>query len=566
MTCVFLVVLANFREVLENYRKAHLRFFTKEAKREIRRAKSSAFRSFCHFFAIASYSTASVKQHKIFKTFSMTEVKRTIAQDYTHILENEETLDPQDWQTLRTLAHKMVDDAMDYLETVGERPVWTKTPEASKALSQKRLPTAGTDIEDIYDEFRQHIMPYTKGNIHPRFFAWVQGTGTAFGALADMLASVMNPNTAIGDHSAMYIDKQVVDWCKEMFDFPSDASGILVSGGSVANITGITIARNAFDATIRQKGIHAAGGQMTMYGSVETHSCVQKAAEVVGIGNEYFRRIPVDAQYQIDLQALRKQIEIDIAAGLIPFCIVGNAGTVNTGAIDPLSHLLDLARELGLWFHVDGAFGALAYLIDEYKPALRAITEADSLAFDLHKWLYMPYEIGCILVKSQLLHRTSFGLQPNYLLSHERGLAAGPDPITNYGLELSRGFKALKAWFSFKEHGSAKYARLIRQNIAQCFYLGSLIEKEPLLELLTPVTMNIVCFRFNPQNGLDTASLNQLNKEILMRLHEDGIAAPSYTLLDGRYAIRVANVNHRSRKSDFEALVAGVLSIGQDLV
>lgn len=249
----------------------------------------------------------------------------------------------------------------------------------------------------------------------------------------------------------------------------------------------------------------------------------------------------------------------------MPFCIVGNVGTVNTGAIDPLDELLAVARENGLWWHLDGAFGALAYLVDAYKPQLRAMCQADSVAFDLHKWMYMPYEIGCVLIRDKALHRAAFGLQPSYLLSHERGLAAGPDPITNYGLELSRGFKALKAWMSLKEHGIEKYARLIRQNIAQCFYLGQLIENEPLLELLTPVTLNVVCFRYRPEQHMPDEALNALNKEILMQLHERGIAAPSYTLLQGRYAIRVANVNHRSQKADFEALTAAVVDIGQAL-
>lgn len=484
---------------------------------------------------------------------------------FAQILEDEETLDPQDWSGLRALAHRMVDDAMDYLETIGDRPVWTKTPPETLELTQTPLPMQGAPIEAIYEDFRRHIMPYTKGNVHPRFFAWVQGTGTAVGALADMLASTMNPNTTIGDHAAMYVDNQVIEWCKQLFDFPAAAGGILVSGGSVANITGVVVARNAFDEAIRQKGVHAAiGAPLTMYGSTETHSCVQKAAEVAGVGAEYFRRIPVNEAYQIDVAQLRAAIEADKAAGCVPFCIVGNAGTVNTGAIDPLDDLLALAREHGLWLHIDGAFGSLAYLVEEYKPQLQALKEADSLAFDLHKWLYMPYEIGCVLIRDKTLHRAAFGLQPSYLLNHERGLAAGPDPITNYGLELSRGFKALKAWMSFREHGLEKYARLIRQNIAQCLYLGHLVEQTPELELLTPVTMNIVCFRFNP-GGLDMEALNRLNKEILMRLHEEGVAAPSYTLLQGRYAIRVANVNHRSQKSDFEALVEGVVRIGRGL-
>jgi aromatic-L-amino-acid/L-tryptophan decarboxylase len=480
--------------------------------------------------------------------------------DFKTIIENEITLDPDNPAHLRRLAHLMVDDMFDYLSNVAERPVWQAVPETTKQLAREPLPITGQPVETVYESFKEHILPYTKGNIHPRFWAFVQGTGTHLAMMADMLASGMNPNVTIGDHAAMYIDQQVIEWSKEMLNFPQTGSGMLLSGGSMANITALIVARNAFDETIRSKGLHQ---KLVMYASAETHSCQQKAAEIIGIGTEGLRKIPVDKDFRMDIAALKQQIVEDKAAGFTPFCIVGNAGTVSTGAIDPLDKLLAICKKEQLWFHIDGAFGALAKLLPEFQTQLKAIESADSVSFDFHKWMYMPYEVGCILFKNKDLHRKSFAIQPAYLLSHERGLAAGPDSLNNYGPELSRGFKALKIWMSLKEHGIDKFRKLVQQNVAQVLYLQDLILKQPKLEMLTPVTMNVACFRYKPVGKtLSTEVLNRLNKEILMQLHEKGLSAPSYTLLNGQYAIRVANVNHRSTKSDFEALVHDTIRLG----
>lgn len=487
--------------------------------------------------------------------------------DFQTILQKEETLDPADWEEMRAMAHRMVDDMLDYQRDLRENPVWRKPTEAVKDALNQPLPKEEQAIINIYEEFLTHILPYNKGNVHPRFWGWVQGTGTPLGMLADMLASGMNPNNTIGDHAAMYVENQVIDWCKIMMGFPIDGSGLLVSGASMANVTAMIVARNWFEEIIREKGLYGVGAPLVMYCSTETHNCLFKAAEAIGIGQEGLRKIPVNEQYQIDIEALKAQIAADRAAGFAPFCVVGNAGTVNTGAIDDLKTLREITQKENLWFHVDGAFGALAKLTPEYAEVLKPIEKADSLAFDLHKWMYMPYEVACVLIRCQRIHRNAFSLNANYLLHHERGLSAGPDAKTNYGLELSRGFKALKVWMSLKEHGIKKYARLIRQNIAQTFYLGWLIEQSEDLELLAPVTMNIVCFRYHPHNalGLTDEQLNSLNKEILMELHEQGIAVPTYTLLQGRYAIRVANVNHRSCRTDFEVLIEAVERIGKNL-
>ena len=480
-------------------------------------------------------------------------------------LSNETTLDPEDWDRMRALGHRMLDDMMDHLQSIRNKPSWVSIPRETKEFLESPVPVVGEDIESIYAEFKKHILPFPGGNIHPRFWAWVQGTGTPFGALSEFLAAAMNPNTAIGEHSAMYVEKQVIGWGKEMLKYPRSASGILVSGGSMANITALIVARNSQTGRdVRGLGIGAAKGHMTIYYSAETHSCIDKAVEVMGIGRDSIRKIEVDNTFRIRTDQLVAAIERDLSEGNTPFCVVGNAGTVNTGAIDPLDELAEICRRYNLWFHIDGAFGALAKLVPEYSQKLKAIESADSVAFDLHKWMYMPYEVGCVLVRRADAHRGAFANEASYLLNHERGLAAGPDPMGNYGLELSRGFKALKVWMSVKEHGLDKYAAMIGQNIAQAFYLGELVSKDDRLELLAPVTMNIVCYRYVGKNPAAN-DLNELNRKILMELQVSGIASPSSTMIGGRYAIRVAITNHRSRKEDFEILVRKTTRIGDAL-
>lgn len=478
----------------------------------------------------------------------------------------DQTLDPQDWDAMRQLGHQMVDDLIDYWKGIREEKIWRPIPEEVKAFLDQPIPEGGQVPEEVYEEFKQYIFPYNKGNVHPRFFAWIQGTGTPLGAFADLLASGMNPNTAIGEHSAMYVDRQVVNWCKELMNFPSEASGILVSGGSMANITALTVARNSFgEEKIRQKGLKAASGQLLIYCSVETHSCIQKAAEIIGLGTDAVRKIGVNERFELDTSALRTQIEADLQAGFLPFCLVGTAGTVNTGAIDPMADLLEISKEYGLWFHVDGAYGALAKLDPIYADALQAIESADSLAFDLHKWLYVPYEVGCTLIRDSKKHRDSFAITPSYLLQEQRGLSGGLDSINNYGFELSRGFKALKVWMSIKEHGRAKYAAMICQNNRQAAYLADLVEQEPRLELMAPVSMSITCFRM-VEAGWKEDQLQVLNKEIMLGLQEAGIASPSSTILDGKYTLRVANVNQRTRMEDMDLLVREVLRLGKIII
>lgn len=479
----------------------------------------------------------------------------------------EETLDPQDWQAMRALGHRMVDEMMAYLEGVRERPVWQPIPDEVKEFFHRPLPLEPEGAEQAYRDFREFILPHPMGNIHPRFWGWVIGTGTPLGMLAEMLAAGVNPNMGGGEQVANRVETQVLDWCKEMLGYPTQASGLLVSGGSMANLVGIAVARNAkagFD--VRRDGVGAAPRRMVLYGSVETHGSVQKAVELLGLGSENYRRIPVNAEFQIDVGALEAAIAEDRSAGHQPFCVVGNAGTVNTGAFDDLGRLAELCAREGLWFHVDGAFGAIARLAPGLRHLTAGMERADSLAFDLHKWMYMPIEIGCALVRDAEAHRHSFSLTPDYLAhGDERGLAAGPIWFSDYGIQLTRGFRALKAWMSIKEHGASKYGRLVQQNVDQARHLAALVDAAPELERVAPAPLNIVCFRFRAE-GMDEVALDQLNRELLIRLYESGIAAPSYTMIHGKYVLRAAITNHRSRREDFEILVQAVIRLGEELV
>lgn len=478
----------------------------------------------------------------------------------------EETLDPDDWTTFAQLAHRMVDDMLEHLRTVRDRPAWQPIPKEVKARFTQPLPLEPQSPEHVYQEFCSDVLPYLRGNTHPRFWAWVEGTGTPFGMLAEMLAATLNSNVSFGEQSPVYVELQVLDWCKQMLGYPAEASGLLVSGGAEASLVGLAVARNTkanFD--VARDGMGVASERLTLYGSTETHSVLQKAVELLGLGNDSLRKIPVDHDYRIDLKALRQTIAEDRDRGAFPFCVIGNAGTVNTGAIDDLAALADIAGEEDLWFHIDGALGALAALAPKLRPLLNGMERADSLAFDLHKWMSVPYEAGCVLIRNATQHQRTFSTSGAYIAHVQRGVAGGPIWFSEFGVQLSRNFKALKVWMLLKQHGTDKYARLIQQNVDQANYLADLIEAAPELELLAPVSLNVVCFRF-VSGGFNDAELNELNEEILMRLHEGGIAIPSYTTLKGNYAIRVAITNHRSRRADFDRLVAEVINQARALL
>jgi len=334
---------------------------------------------------------------------------------------DEVTLDPRDWAATAELGKQMVEDMCDYLSTVRERPVWDSDTATAKQKIREALPEEPQGEQAAYRDFQELVRPFPLGNIHPRFWGWVVGTGTPTGMLAELLAAGMNPNNPGFDHAATWLEELVLDWFKELMGFPQQAGGILVSGASMANLIGLAVARKAkapFD--IRGDGL-AGQRPLTIYTSDQAHNSVQKAIELLGLGNRHLRRIATDDQYRILVPELRAYIEDDRSRGYTPICVVGMAGTVNTGAFDDLGSLADLCRDEGLWLHVDGAFGALAALSPRFSGLVKGLERADSLAFDLHKWLHIPYEAGCVLVRNRADHKAGFSVIPDYLRPEQRG-------------------------------------------------------------------------------------------------------------------------------------------------
>lgn len=478
----------------------------------------------------------------------------------------DESLDPQDWEAFRRLAHSALDDAIDYLRDVRQRPVWKPVPENVKQKLRQPLPVAPQGIKSTYREFREAVLPYATGNIHPRFWGWVHGTGLATGIISEMMAAAMNSNCGGRDHGALYVERQVIDWCRQIVGYPEAASGVLVSGTSMGTVIGLAVARNArAGCDVRAEGIAGAPKPLVTYASSEAHSSIAKALELLGLGRNSLRKIPVDAKFAIDCGALKQAIQEDRRAGNQPFCVVGCSGTVNTGGMDDLNTLADICRSEGLWFHVDAAFGALCGLSDSLRTLIRGIERSDSVSFDFHKWMYVQYDAGCVLVRDGQFHKQAFATRPDYLQHSDRGLAGGGEWFTDLGPELSRSFRALKIWFALKDHGTSGLGSMVEKNCRQAQYLAKLVEANPLFELLVRPTLNVVCFRYRATD-LSAAELDQINRDIVADLQERGIAAPSTTRINGKLAIRVAITNHRSKREDFDLLIRSVLLLASERV
>jgi aromatic-L-amino-acid/L-tryptophan decarboxylase len=468
-----------------------------------------------------------------------------------------ETLDPHDWDGIRSLGHRMLDDMFDYIATIRERPVWQPIPDVVRAQFREDLPREPTDLGEVYRTFSDFVVPYATGNVHPGFMGWVHGGGSAVGMLAEMLAAGLNANLGGRDHVPIDVERQIVAWTREMFGFPSTASGIFVTGTSMANLMAVLVARtSALGREVRQQGIGDDGASLTAYTSKAAHGCISKAMDIAGFGSDALRCIAIDSNHRIDVAALRAQIARDREIGLKPFLVVASAGTVDIGAIDDLASISTLCQEEGLWFHVDGAFGALGILSQDVAPRLAGIDRADSIALDFHKWGQVPYDAGFLLVRDGERHREAFAAPAAYLRRETRGLAAGSCWPCDLGPDLSRGFRALKTWFTLKTFGTAKLGSVMSRCCALAKYLEARILAEPGLELLAPVNLNIVCFRYRAGDA------NRVNGEVVINLQESGIAAPSTTMLDGRLAIRAAIVNHRTDIRDIDALVEAVLAFG----
>jgi aromatic-L-amino-acid/L-tryptophan decarboxylase len=475
------------------------------------------------------------------------------------------SLDPADWTDTARLAHQMVDFAVAHISSVRDRPVWQPMPDAVRAQYKSPLPQGPEPLEAIFGQMRNSLFPYAMGNAHPRFWAWYMGSGSFTGALADFLAAVDGSNLGGGDTAANLIDQQVTRWMVEMMGFPEEASAALVSGGSMANAIGLTAARNTMAGVdLHQQSVADMPAPLAFYASDQVHNCHMKTMNLLGLGGKALRKVTSDEAMRLDVHALRRAIAADREMGLKPACVIATAGTTNTGAIDPLHAIADLCRDEGLWMHVDGCIGALIKLAPRHRHLVDGIERADSLALDLHKWLHAPFDVGCALLRDRELHRRIFAEPAEYLNPSGRGLAAG-EFLFDFTPETTRGFRALKVWMMLKQHGAAAFGQLIDRNIEQARYLGRLVEAEPMLELVAPVQTSIVCLRHNP-GGMDEDMLRLHNTELLLRLQERGIAAPSDTTIRGRHCLRVAICNHRTRNADLDLLVSEVLRIGGELI
>ena len=468
------------------------------------------------------------------------------------------SLDPDDWTDIRAQGHRMLDDMFDHIEGVRDRPVWQPIPPDVRARFRADLPRAPTDLGDVYQDFASFIAPYSTGNVHPGFMGWVHGGGTAVGMLAEMLAAGLNANLGGRDHMPIEVERQVVEWMRQAFGFPAGASGVFVTGTSMANLMAVLVARtSALGQAVRQHGVGNRGTRLRAYTSTAAHGCVSQAMDLSGLGTAALQRIKVDRAHRIDVTALRAQITADRRAGLEPFLVVGSAGTVDVGAIDDLRALSAVCRDENLWFHVDGAFGALGMFSPVIAPLLAGLESADSIALDFHKWGQVPYDAGFLMVRDGRQHLETFAAPAAYLRRETRGLAAGSPWPCDLGPDLSRGFRALKTWFTIATYGTDRLGAMMERTCALARYLEGRILAEPQLELLAPVGLNIVCFRYQADDP------DKLNAEIVADIQESGIAAPSSTVFDGTLAIRAAIVNHRTSEADIDALLAAVLHCGK---
>ncbi len=472
--------------------------------------------------------------------------------------ERMESLDPVDWSDLRALGHRMVEDMFDHLETLRDGPVWRPMPQALRQDLTAKLPRKPTSADSVYQDFRRLVQPYATGNLHPGFMGWVHGGGNPIGMLAELLAGGLNANLGGRDHAPIEIERQVIRWAAEMLGFPEDASGVLVTGTSVANLIGVLVARSAsLGPSARTDGVGQT--RLVAYTSAAAHGCLPRAMEMAGLGRDALRLIDCDRNGRMRLDLLADRVAQDRAAGMRPFLVVGTAGSVDIGAVDDLSEIATFAAREKIWFHVDGAYGALAALAPKLRPLLAGIERADSVAFDFHKWAQVPYDAGCIVVRDAARHLEAFGAEAAYLRREHRGLAGGGVWPCDLGPDLSRGFRALKVWMTFSVYGADRIGRIVQQTCDLASALAERIDREPALQRLAPVALNIVCFRYVEADG----DLDRLNADIVADVQESGIAAPSTTTVQGVLGIRAAIVNHRTNRADIVVLVKAVLAAGR---
>ena len=472
----------------------------------------------------------------------------------------------------RALAHAAVDLIADHLDGIADRPVFAPmTPAERASLLERPLPQDGVDPHALLALVDREIFAHPMGNGHPRFFGWINSPPTPVGVVGDLLAAALNPSCAGGDHAAIYVERAAVRWLMELVGFPVEGSmGLLVSGGSMASLTCLAAARHRVAAAdgwdIRMRGLRDFPASLVLYLSDEGHSCMRKAAELLGLGRDAVHTIPVDGDFRMDVRALRQAVAADRAAGRRPFCVGASAGTVNSGAIDPLDDMAALCQTEDLWFHVDGAYGAIGAADPSLAARYAGIERADSLALDPHKWLSVPVECGCALVRDGRLLRDTWSLVPPYLRTEEGKGFGGLPWYSEYGFQQTRGFRALKLWMTLQHLGRRGVARLVHRHVALAHHLAAGVDAAPDLERVAPVTLSVVCFRYVPPGWSgDAARLDALNKLLVERTQAEGRAFVTGTVLGGRYALHACVLHYGTSEADVDALLEIVRETGARL-
>ena len=463
---------------------------------------------------------------------------------------------------IRRVGYRAVDLIVEHLATLPDRPVFSAYPRAlGEAMAAAPLPQDGESADEVLSAFARDVLPYPFGNGHPRFYGWVNSPPTPIGIFAEALAAAMNPSVAGGNHAAVHVERQVVGWMKEMVGFPREAMGLLVSGASAGTLTALAVARHVALAragrNVREEGLQSNGAPLVVYKGAEGHGCSQKAVELLGIGSANLRVVESDDALRIAPASLDAALRADRSAGRLPMAVVVSAGTVNTGVIDPIDTIADICQEHGVWLHVDGAYGAPAILTAQYREELQPIARADSLAVDPHKWMYVPVEASVVLVRDARAMRDTFSLVPPYLRidGDEHGVL-GPPWFSEFGIQQTRGFRALKVWMSLKYHGVAGYRRLIEHDLALADYLATILGQTDDFECLEPRGLSIVCFRYAPATLRgDEPALDALNRGALSQMQLGGEAFVSGTMIRGKFWLRACIVNHRASEEDIHAMV-----------
>jgi len=476
-------------------------------------------------------------------------------------------------EEFREAGYRLVDRIAEFLAELPQKPV-TPNPlpsEIREKIGTGSLPQHGVPAANLLDETARLLFENSLFNGHPRFWGYITSSAAPIGALGDMLASAANPNVGAWSLSpvASEIEAQTIRWIAEMIGYSPDCGGLLVSGGNMANFSGFLAGRKAKAGwDLRAAGMMGASRPLRVYVSAETHTWIQKAADLFGLGTDAICWIPVDDDLRMDVESLRKQIQADVDEGLQPFMVVGTAGSVGTGAVDPLPRIAEICRENDLWFHVDGAYGAVAAALPEASADLKGLAEADSIALDPHKWLYSPLEAGCVLVRNPQHLIDAFSFRPEYYNFDSVG---DEEPLNYYefGLQNSRGFRALKVWLGLRQVGRQGYLQMIRDDIALTKTLGELLDAQPEIQLLSQ-NLSIVTFRYRPNGlltGIDSAEayMNDLNRELLNRIQAGGEAYVSNALIQGKFALRACIVNFRTTLADIEMLPEYVVKLGRKL-